>query len=153
MAGAGLAGAGGVGIGPLAVATAAGLIIGWVGAVSLRWQRRVNERLLAMPAAAMPPKRIERRHRLAIMLDAIRAGSLTGAVVVPVMFLVSLAAERPLIGPAADAAGVNAAATLLLLGIALASGVGAGVMQRRRSVPLLLGAGAALAAFAIVLAS
>lgn len=149
VAGAGLAGAGDTGIGPLAVATAAGLIIGWMGSVSVRLQRRLNERLLEMPSAATPPMRIERRHRLAIILDALRAGSLTAAVVVPVMLLVRLAVERPLLGPAPGEAGVNVASSLLLLGIALASGVGGGVMERRRAVPLLLVAGAATAALAI----
>jgi mannose/fructose/N-acetylgalactosamine-specific phosphotransferase system component IIC len=153
VAGAALAGAGGVGIGPLAVAIASGLIIGWVGAASVRLQRKLNERLLVMPGAATPPTRIERRHRLAIALDGTRAGLLTAAVVLPVMLLVDLAAERPLIGPAAGESGVTVASSLLLAGIAMASGVGAGVMQRRRTVPLLLGAGAAIAVLAIVLRS
>ena len=151
VAGAGLAGAGGEGVGSLAVAAASGLIIGWIGAVTVRFQRLINERLLAMPGAATPPARIERRHRLAMALDATRAGALTAAFVIPVMLLVGQFAERPLAGPVPGGIGMKAAGSLLLVAIGLASGAGAGVMQRGRSVPLFLGTGIVIALLSTLL--
>jgi PTS system mannose-specific IIC component len=145
LAGAGLAAGGGAAIGPLLVAVASGWAIGWIGAISVRMQRSLNERLLAGGGLAAPAKRLERRHRLA-MVDALRAGTLTAAFALPVMLLVKLA------DGASTMEGVVAASALLLVGMGLAGGVGAGVMRRRATDPLLLLAGGAIALALIVTA-
>jgi PTS system mannose-specific IIC component len=146
LAGAGLAAGGGAAIGPLLVAVASGWAIGWIGAISVRMQRSLNERLLAGGGLAAPAKRLERRHRLAMVLDALRAGTLTAAFALPVMLLVKLA------DGASTMEGVVAASALLLVGMGLAGGVGAGVMRRRATDPLLLLAGGAIALALIVTA-
>lgn len=144
LAGAGLAAGGGSGIGPLLVAVASGWAIGWIGAISIRMQRSLNERLLAGGGLAAPAKKLERRHRLAMVLDASRAGTLTAAFALPIMLLVKLA------DGISTMEGVVAASALLLVGMGLAGGVGAGVMRRRATDPLLLLAGGAIALAMIV---
>lgn len=147
LAGAGLAAGGEVSVGPLLVAAASGLAIGWVGAISVRMQRRVNWRLLAVGNIAAPPRRLERRHRLAMVLDALRAATLTAAFALPVMWLVRLA------GRSSTTAAPVAASLLLLAGLGLAAGAGAGLMRRRAADPLLLLAGGAIAVALIVTGS
>jgi PTS system mannose-specific IIC component len=144
LAGAGLAAGGGTAIGPFLVAVASGWAIGWIGAISVRMQRSLNERLLAAGDLAAPAKRLERRHRLAMVLDALRAGALTAAFALPIMWLVRLADGLSTIE------GVVAASALLLVGLGLAGGAGAGVMRRRATDPLLLLAGGAIALTFIV---
>ncbi len=139
VAGAGLAASGGASLAPLVVAAATGWLIGWIGSVSVRVQRRINESLLASRRLAMPPRRLEHRHRLAILLDAARAGAITAAFVVPVMWITGLAGRAPA-GP-----GPVAAAALLLAAMAVSGGVGARVMRPHRGAAFLLLAGAALA--------
>ena len=139
VAGAGLASVDGVSIATLVVAAASGWAIGWIGAVSVRMQRRINERLLAGPGLAAPPQRLERRHRLAMVLDGLRAAALTAAFVVPVMLAVNLASHLTARG------SFSVASLLLVVGLALAGGVGAGVMRRHWSAPALLLAGCAVA--------
>jgi PTS system mannose-specific IIC component len=144
LAGAGLAAGGVSGIGALLVAVASGLVIGWIGAMSVRMQRALNERLLAAGDLAAPPKRLESRHRLAMTLDAVRAGTLTAAFALPVMLLVKLT------DGISTGEGAVAASALLLAGLGLAGGVGAAVMRRRPTDPLLLLAGGAAAVAMIV---
>ena len=144
LAGAGLAAGGGTAIAPLLVAVASGWAIGWIGAISVRMQRSLNERLLAAGDLAAPAKRLERRHRLAMVLDALRAGTLTAAFALPIMWLVRLADGLSTIE------GVVAGSALLLVGMGLAGGAAAGVMRRRATDPLLLLAGGAIALTFIV---
>lgn len=144
LAGAGLAAGGGAAIGPFLVAVASGWAIGWIGAISVRMQRSLNERLLAAGDLAAPTKRLERRHRIAMVLDALRAGTLTAAFAIPVMWVVRLAAGISTIG------GMVAASALLVVGMGLAGGAGAGGMRRRAVDPLLFLAGGAIALTMIV---
>lgn len=145
LAGAGFAGAGAGGVGPLLVAAASGLVIGWIGAISVRMQRNLNERLMAGDALAAPAGRLERRHRFAMALDAGRAAILTASFAFPVMLLVKLA-DRTSTGQ-----GAVAGSALLLVGMGLAGGVGAAVMRRRATDPLLMLAGGAVAVAMIML--
>ena len=145
VAGAGLAASGDSGLGPLLLAVACGWIIGWVGAATVRLQRRINGYLVASLAAAAP-YRLERRHRMAMTIDALRAGALTAAFAVPVMILVKLVSRLPTGG-----AALPVASAVLLVAVALAGGVGVRVMGGRRTAPLLFGAGGAAAALLILL--
>ena len=147
LAGAGLAASGGAGVGPLVAAVASGLVIGWIGGISMRMQRKLNERLLADPGLAAPARRLERRHRLAMGLDAMRAGVITATFALPVMLLVTLAVGH-------DTGDGNLATSMLLVaGIGLAGGAGARAMRRRATDPLLVLVGAALAALLIAAAT
>jgi hypothetical protein len=72
------------------------------------------------------PRSLARRHRLAIRLDALRAGVITGALLVPVMLAARLAAtfEPPVDG--------RISAALAAAGIAGLAGAGARVLGGHR---------------------
>ena len=145
VAGAGYAAAGGSGFLPLLATVLAGWTIGWVGSHSVHLQRTINGRLVGDPEEVSTwPRRITTRHHLAMRLDGIRAGLLTGAFLVPVAFVARLAA-----GFEAGPIGADWAAPLAAVGIAGAAGAGArGLSPGRTSWPLLLaGAGVGLFLF------
>lgn len=144
VAGAGLASSGDPTVGAILIAASSGWVIGWIGAASVRVQRRINERLVFSDALATVPRRLERRHRLAMVLDALRAGTLTAAFAIPVMVLVRSVGSLP--------AGeeVTTASAVFMAGMALAGGVGAGVMRRHGRVIAFLLAGVAVALLLIL---
>lgn len=140
-AGAAYAGAGATGMAPLLVALLAGWAVSWLGALAVERLRRVNERLVGQPKQLVASAaRLERRHRLAMRLDAARSALLTGAFLFPALAgarLAASAAPAPFgneIVPLAVAAGLAASAGT----------AGRSLGASRRAWPLLAG-GAVLA--------
>jgi PTS system mannose-specific IIC component len=120
VAGGSFAATGGISIEALIVALLAGWVVGWMGAYSGYARRKLNERLVAPSAQlAANGKLLERRHRLAIGLDAIRGGMLVGAMLVPSVLIVAFVSTM-VVAPAATTIGAGAVVT------AFAASVGAG---------------------------
>lgn len=133
-AGAAYAVAGGGAPAGIVAAVAVGWAIGWTGAYSVTLLRRMTPSLVSRPdgfpggAAALA-----RRHRLAIALDALRAGLLVAALLVPSVLFVRLL-STPLSGPP----GAAWWPVLAGLGLAGAAGVAArGLGARGRHWPAL----------------
>lgn len=133
-AGAAYAVAGGGAPAGIVAAVAAGWAIGWTGAYSVMLLRRVTPSLVSRSggfrggAAALT-----RRHRLAIVLDGLRAGLLVAALLVPSVLFVRLLSTHPSGGGAAAWWPVVAG-----LGLAGAAGVAArGLGARGRHWPAL----------------
>ena len=135
IAGAGFAGAGGVGIGPLVVAVIAGWAIGWIGSRSAQALRFVNERLVTGdPGLAARPERFEARHRTAVLLDACRGSLIVAAFLVPVAIAARLAMGVP-----AHVAVVVYSVAAVAIGVAASVGAGArNTAFGLRGWPLLL---------------
>lgn len=120
-AGAAYAVAGGGAPAGIVAAVAVGWAIGWTGAYSVTLLRRLTPRLVSRPdgfrggAAALA-----RRHRLAIALDALRAGLLVAALLVPSALFVRLLSTQP-----SGAPGAAWWPVLAGLGLAGAAGVAA----------------------------
>ncbi|MFQ5888884.1 MAG: PTS sugar transporter subunit IIC [Gemmatimonadota bacterium] len=141
VAGAGYAAAGGSGLAALVVALLAGWAIGWLGARSVHLLRRINEGLLKpVEALAGEPARLERRHRTAIALDALRAGLITGGFALPTAIATRLAAGSSL-APTA----VAATAALLVVAVSGSAGSGARTLSASLHAWHLLLLGAAVA--------
>lgn len=136
---AGLAYAGtGGGALPLLLATAAGLVFGWLGGWTVRGLRRLNGRLVAsLGAGRTPPGRLVRRHVAAIGLDLARATVLAGLWIVLLRALLAGPGEPvpAWLGPVA--------AALLLAGAAAAVGAALRTFARGAEVwrAFVLGAG------------
>jgi mannose/fructose/N-acetylgalactosamine-specific phosphotransferase system component IIC len=112
---------------PLLTVTLAGWTIGWMGSYSIHFQRTINTLLMGESDGFVDsPRSLARRHRLAIRLDALRAGVITGALLVPVMLAARLAAtfEPPVDG--------RISAALAAAGIAGLAGAGARVLGGHR---------------------
>lgn len=139
IAGAAYAAAGGEGLLPLLAAVLAGWLLGWVGARSVHLVRLLNGRLVGDPdVVAAQPRRIERRHRWALRLDAARGMVLTAALLVPVVLGVRLTAGVPPGG----ALGADWSLGMAALGLAAVAGAGArNLSPGRRGWPLLLAGG------------
>jgi len=120
VAGAAYASAGGADIGALVAALIVGWAVGWIGSASVHWRRKLNARLVT-PAEtlAADARTLERRHRTALRLDAIRGAALTAGFLFPGVAVAALASGVDLSG----AAGVIGVAALVT---ALASAAGAG---------------------------
>ena len=121
IAGAAYAEVGGGSLEGLVAALLVGWVIGWIGAYAAYGRRRINERLtLASAFLAEDPRRLERRHRLAIGLDVMRGMLLTGGLLIPAILLVALVALIPNT-PAGTAIGATAVVTLLAASIGSAA--------------------------------
>ena len=125
----------------LLVAVLAGWTIGWIGTHTISVMRLFIDRLVGDPRVfAGDPAELARRHRRAMRIDGARAGLITGALFLPVVFSVRwIEAIGP--GPAGGTpTGLVAAMALAGLG-----GVGARVLGGRREgwPPFVLGAVAA----------
>ncbi len=120
VAGAAYAGAGVAGMGPLVASLIAGWAVGWIGSASVHWRRKLNARIVT-PAEtlAADPRRLERRHRLALRLDAVRGAALTAGFLFPAVAVAALAVGID----ASRAAGVVGVSALVT---ALAAAAGAG---------------------------
>jgi hypothetical protein len=134
IAGAAYASAGGEGLFPLLTVVLAGWAIGWIGARTVHWLRTLNGRLVGdVEYLAVAPRRLRRRHILAMRLDAVRASLLTAALGVPAALLARLAAG---VGPGSVAGGWSPA--IALVGVAALAGAGArGLGGTGQSWPLL----------------
>jgi hypothetical protein len=145
IAGAAYAAAGGEGLFPLLIVVLAGWAIGWIGARTVHWLRALNGRLVGdVEHLALAPRRVRRRHILAMRLDAVRASVLTATLAVPVALLALLAGEVEA-GPITG----RWSATIALVGLAAVAGAGArGLGGSGRSWPLLA---AGVAAGALIL--
>lgn len=118
----------------IVAAVAVGWAIGWTGAYSVTLLRRVTPSLVSRPdgfpggAAALA-----RRHRLATALDALRAGLLVAALLVPSVLFVRLLSFQP-----SGTAGAAWWPVVAGLGLAGAAGVAArGLGARGRHWPAL----------------
>lgn len=120
VAGSAFAASGGTSAGGFLVALVIGWGLGWVGAVTEHVRRRVNERLTT-PASdlAADPRLLEKRHRLAIRLDALRGAVLVGSLVVPAVLITAVAAG------ASTSSLAGWAMSSLVLGIAASAGAAA----------------------------
>jgi mannose/fructose/N-acetylgalactosamine-specific phosphotransferase system component IIC len=148
VAGAAYAAAGTASLGSLVAAMLAGWGIGWIGAVSVQLRRRGNERLFAAEQEmAARPELLERRHRLAIRLDAVRGALLTAGFVLPAVLAAVWSVDLP-----AVATGTALGAAMLVTALAAAAGAGARTSSSGlRGWPLLV-AGAAVGALFVGLA-
>lgn len=119
-----------------------GWTIGWIGMHAIARLRETNARLVADPASFEGrPSEVARRHRLAIRLDALRAGVIAGALLVPGAMVVRLAG-----GLASDGAGQAASRGLVVAALALLTGTGARSLGTRRGGWPAIVAGAAVGA-------
>ncbi len=120
VAGCSYATIGGDSLGSLVAAILAGWAVGWIGTVSVQLRRRWNERLLS-PVARLStrPELLERRHRLAVRVDAIRGALLTAAFLVPTILAAGWADGQPG-SPLAMVWG----AAMLVTALAAAAGAG-----------------------------
>ncbi len=148
VAGAAYAAAGTASLGSLVAAILAGWGIGWIGAVSVQLRRRGNERLFAAEQVlAARPELLERRHRMAIRLDAVRGALLTAGFVLPAILAAVWSVDQP-----AVAAGTALGAAMLVTALAAAAGAGGRTSSSGlRGWPLLV-AGAAAGALIVGLA-
>lgn len=91
----------------LAAGVLAGWIVGWIGSFTVTGVRRLNGRILA-PARRLAgePRILERRHRAAMALDFVRAVLLTGATLLPAIWLARWMADAPP-SPVSSAVGVG----------------------------------------------
>jgi mannose/fructose/N-acetylgalactosamine-specific phosphotransferase system component IIC len=145
VAGASYAATGGQAMGALLVSLAIGWGLGWIGTVTVQVRRRLNERIMS-PAGvlAADPSLLEKRHRVAIWLDALRGAVLVAAFLVPGVLAAALVAGT---GPS-DLGRYAVAA--LVVGLSASAGAAArGSAFGVRGWPLLL-AGAALGLLVIL---
>lgn len=83
-------------LGSLVAAILAGWAVGWIGAVSVQLRRRGNERLLSPEAElAARPELLEKRHKTAVRLDAVRGALLTAGFLVPALLAAAWVVEQP----------------------------------------------------------
>lgn len=120
VAGGAFGATGGASIEALVAALLAGWVVGWMGAYSGYARRKLNERLVAPSVRlAADGRLLERRHGLAIGLDAMRGALLVGAMFIPAVLIVAFVSTMPAY-PAATTIGAGAIVT------AFAASVGAG---------------------------
>lgn len=118
-----------------AVAVIGGWAVGWLGASSVRFGRRLNGHLVGRLGPGTSASDLERRHRFAVAMDAVRGALLTAAFLVPVWAMTRVADSVTLSGPRAAVASVALGLTVVLSGGAAARGTTVGV----RGWPLFLG--------------
>jgi mannose/fructose/N-acetylgalactosamine-specific phosphotransferase system component IIC len=149
VAGAAYAAAGGASLGALVAAILAGWGVGWIGAFTVQMRRRGNERLMADEAAlAARPESLERRHRLALRLDAVRGALLTAGFVAPAVLAAAWSVGQP-----ASAAATAWGAAMLVTALAASAGAGGRTSSRGvRGWPLLLAGAVAGALLVAVVA-
>jgi mannose/fructose/N-acetylgalactosamine-specific phosphotransferase system component IIC len=135
IAGAAYAGAGGSDLAALVTALIAGWAVGWIGSASVHWRRQLNARLLApADALAADPRRLERRHRLAALVDGSRGALLTAGFLLPAVVAAALAA-----GGATGVGATTLGAAALVTSLAVAAGAGGRTVSfGLRGWPLLL---------------
>ena len=148
VAGAAYAAAGGASLGALVAAILAGWAVGWIGAVTVQLRRLGNERLMSNAAElAARPALQERRHRLALRLDAVRGALLTAGFVAPAVLAAAWSVGQPASGRA-TAWG----AAMLVTAMAASAGAGGRTSSTGlRGWPLLL-VGAVAGAIAVGMA-
>jgi len=110
---------------PVLVAAAlAGWVIGWIGMHSIALVRAHNDRLLGDPKCLEGSlAELARRHRRAIRFDALRAATITGTLVVPVVLAIRLMEAVP---PHPE--GSAWVTVLAVVGLSGFAGVGARVL-------------------------
>lgn len=136
VAGAAAAGAGGPAAGSVAAAALVGWVVGWLGEASVRLLRGLSARVLEDAARlSREPRRLERRHRLMVVLDAARGATLGAALLVPAVAVVRVAAG--------GAPGVPAAALLGLTVGGAGGAAGRSFSGERRGAVLVAAGGAA----------
>ena len=138
IAGAAYASAG-TGIAAYLAALSSGWLVSQVGGYTVDLLRRANGRLVGAPGQLGAPRRLERRHRLAIWLDGVRGALVTAAFLLPGLLLVRLVAALP-----AGAAGARPASLLLVAGLAAAAGAAARGLGTRRNLWYLVLVGGVL---------
>lgn len=145
VAGSGYAAAGGEGLAPLAAAALGGWAVGWLGTRSIALLRGLNGRLVSdVEELARTPARLERRHRLAVRLDGLRAAVVTAAFLLPVVLGTRLVAAVP----TGEHIGWGTALLAAALGLSAGSG-GRNLGVGRRWWPLFLAGGAVALALAV----
>lgn len=133
VAGAAYAAAGGSGVPQLVAALLGGWALGWIGGWSVVLLRRINVRVMGRETAsrlASEPRRIERRHRLAMAVDFLRGALLGAAFLVPAVLAVRLS----------GALEPGGATGVLLAGLAVALGAAGGSAARELVPDLRRGA-------------
>ncbi|WP_419950916.1 PTS sugar transporter subunit IIC [Candidatus Palauibacter sp.] len=130
-------------------AVACGWAIGWLGTRSVTVLRRVTARLATGPGGGWgSAATLARRHRLAMLLDGVRAGLLVASLLVPSALLVRFLSTHPAAGP-----GALGASALVAIGLAGMGGVAARALgARRRHWPAFAAGGILGAVLAAVLA-
>lgn len=142
IAGAAYAAVGEPSLGALVAAMLSGLVVGWIGAFTVQLRRRGNERLLgSIGELAAQPELLERRHRLAIQIDAVRGALITAGFLVPAVLASAWLVDQP----ASKSAAVWGAA-MLVTALAAAAGAGGRTSSYGTVGWPLLFAGAALGA-------
>lgn len=120
VAGAAYAAAGEASLGALVAAILAGWVVGWIGSYTVQLRRRGNERLLADDARlAARPQILERRHRLALRLDAVRGALLTAGFVAPAVLAAAWSVGQP-----ASVTATAWGAAMLVTAMAASAGAG-----------------------------
>ena len=128
----------------LVAAVLVGWMTGWMGAYTGYARRLVNGRLIGRPEwLAADPRRLERRHRSAIAIDALRGVVLTGGLLVPSVLIVSVVGVMP-VGEVGTAFG--SAAVVTALAASIGSGARTTAPDARAWAMVLLGALLVLAA-------
>lgn len=127
------------GTGGVALGVAAGLVLGWLGAVTQSMQRHANGRWVPDPAReAVTPDQVAAGHGLAIALDFARGALVTAVGLTAVLAAGPWVARGWPLG-AADTQGVLLLGAFVSLGI-----VGRTLLAGRRWIVLALGVGVGL---------
>jgi hypothetical protein len=148
VAGAAYAAVGTPSLGSLVAAILAGWSVGWIGSVSVQVRRRGNERLVRnVEELAARPELLERKHRLAIRLDAVRGALLTAGFVAPSILAAAWAVDQP---PSRTATALGAA--MLVTALAAAAGAGGRTSTSALRGWPLLAVGAVVGALIVSLA-
>lgn len=109
-------------------AVVCGWAIGWLGTHSVTVLRRVTARLATGPGGGgSGAAALARRHRLAMLLDGVRAGLIVAALLVPCALFVRFLAGHPAAGP-----GAAWSPALVAIGLAGMGGVAARALGTRR---------------------
>ena len=138
IAGAAYAGVGGGSLQGLVAALLVGWSIGWMGAYADYGRRRLNGRLfMSSEFLAEDPRRVERRHRLAIGIDMMRGILLTGGLLVPATLLVALVGMIPI---TSTGLAIGATAVVILLASSVGSAARTTGPDVRAWAMVLLGA-------------
>lgn len=128
----------------LVAALLVGWVIGWIGAYAGYARRLLNGRLtMASEFLAANPRRLERRHGLAIGIDVMRGVLITGGFLVPATLLVALVRLIPITTVGIT---IGATAVVTVLAASIGSAARTTAPDVRAWVMVLLGAIMVLAA-------
>ena len=112
----------------LLIGVGSGVLVGWIGALSIHSLRRANARVVAFDVGQpLAPAALEGRHFAALGLDFVRAFALTLAGILGVLLVAPRLGEAP-------QGGVTASAVVLFVAASAALGVVVGTMVRGRKI-------------------